>query len=264
MADMLKGRVALVSGIGPGLGVEIARLYAREGADIVMGARRTELMESLAAEIESMGRRTVWQSTDIGDPGQCQALADAAMEKLGRLDICVNNAFNDGFPIINVENADLDHWRKVFDVNFFGSLNMTRACIPGLRASGAGRVIFINTMSIRVRQAGWGAYSSSKAALENITKILAKELGPDGIRVNSILPGYIFADSVRQFLQSQADVRGVDYQDVYDETAGETALEYLPAAAEIAGSALFMASDLALPITGASLDVNAGHWIGGT
>ena len=179
-----------------------------------------------------MGRRTVWQSTDITDPDQCQALADAALEKLGRLDICVNNAFHDGFPVINVENADMDHWRGVFDVNFFGSLNMTRACIPALRASEAGRVIFVNTMSIRIRQAGWGAYSSSKAALENITKILAKELGPDGIRVNSVLPGYIFADAVRSFLQSQADARGVDYQDVYDETAGETALKYLPAAAE--------------------------------
>lgn len=264
MADMLAGKVALVSGIGPGLGIEIARLYAQEGADIVLGARRTELMEQLAAEIEAMGRRTVWRSTDITDPEQCRALADAAVEKLGRVDICVNNAFSDGFPVINVESADLDHWRNVFDVNFFGSLNMTRACIPALRATEAGRVIFINTMSIRMRQAGWGAYSSSKAALENITKILAKELGPDGIRVNSVLPGYIFADAVRNFLQSQADARGVDYQVVYDETAGETALKYLPYAAEIAGSALFLASDLALPITGASLDVNAGHWIGGT
>lgn len=102
MGDMLAGRVALVSGIGPGLGIEIARLYAQEGADIVMGARRTEVMEPLAAEIEAMGRRTVWQSTDITDPAQCQALADAAVEKLGRLDVCVNNAFNDGFPVINV------------------------------------------------------------------------------------------------------------------------------------------------------------------
>ena len=264
MAGMLAGRVALVSGIGPGLGIEIARLFAREGADIVLGARRTELMESLAAEIEAMGRRTVWQSTDITDPAQCQALVDAAVEGLGRLDVCVNNAFNDGFPVINVEDADLDRWRNVFDVNFFGSLNMTRACIPALRDSGAGRVIFVNTMSVRIRQAGWGAYSSSKAALENITKILAKELGPDGIRVNSVLPGYIFADAVRNFLQGQADARGVDYQVVYDETAGETALKYLPDADEIAGSVLFLASDLALPITGASLDVNAGHWIGGT
>ncbi len=263
MAEMLAGKVALVSGIGPGLGIEIARLYAREGADVVMGARRTEVMEPLAAEIEAMGRRTVWQSTDITDPAQCQALADAAVEELGRLDVCVNNAFNDGFPIVNVENADLDRWRNVIDVNFFGSLNMTRACIPALRDSGAGRIIFINTMSIRMRQAGWGAYSSSKAALENITKILAKELGPDGIRVNSVLPGYIFADAVRNFLQGQADARGVDYQVVYDETAGETALKYLPDAAEIAGAALFFASDLSLPITGASLDVNAGHWIGG-
>ena len=138
MAEMLAGKVALVSGIGPGLGIEIARLYAREGADIVMGARRTEVMEPLAAEIEAMGRRTVWQSTDITDPAQCQALADAAVEELGRLDVCVNNAFNDGFPIVNVENADLDRWRNVIDVNFFGSLNMTRACIPALRDSGAG------------------------------------------------------------------------------------------------------------------------------
>ena len=122
----------------------------------------------------------------------------------------------------------MDHWRGVFDVNFFGSLNMTRACIPALRASEAGRVIFVNTMSIRIRQAGWGAYSSSKAALENITKILAKELGPDGIRVNSVLPGYIFADAVRSFLQSQADARGVDYQEVYDETAGGDRAEVPP------------------------------------
>ena len=262
MQPLLQDKVALVTGIGPGLGTAVCRLFASEGADIAMASRQTEPMEELAAEIEAMGRRAYHRATDITDPAACEALVAGATEALGRVDVCVNNAFHNSFPLMTVADADLDHWRSVFDVNLWGQLNVTRACLPQMRERRDGRIVMVNTMSTRAREATWGAYSTSKAALENATKVLARELGPDGIRVNSVLPGFIYSPVVEGYLQRMADERGVDYQQVYDETADLTALKYLPPAEEIARSVLFMASDLARPVTGASLDVNAGQWIG--
>ena len=259
---LLQDKVAIVSGIGPGMGAEVSRLFAREGANIGMAARRVDRMKDLAAELEAMGRGVVWRSTDIAKADDCQALIDDVIGSFGRVDILVNNAFHNGFPLVDVAEADLEHWRQVMDVNYWGSLNMTRAVTPHMKAQKSGRIVMINTMSVRTKQASWGAYVGSKMALSGITKVLAKELGPHGIRVNAVHPGYIWGgEGVRNYMQAQADERGVDFQVVYDETADETALKYLTTAKEIAGSVLFYASDLSLPVTGTDLDVNCGQWM---
>jgi NAD(P)-dependent dehydrogenase (short-subunit alcohol dehydrogenase family) len=261
MSGLLKGRVALVSGIGPGLGRSIARLFAAHGADLVLGARRTDHLRSVTAEVGEIGRRAVWRPTDITDPAQCVALAELAEREFGRIDILVNNAFTSGAPRTTAEDADLAWWRSVMEVNYWGALHMTRAAMPALKAAGDGRVVMINAMATRRVRPTWGAYVGSKSALAGITKTLAVELGPFGIRVNAIHPGYIYADAVQHLFRSQAAERGVDFQVVYDEVAAETCLKYLPDPDEIAGSVLFLASDLARPVTGESLDVNAGHWL---
>jgi NAD(P)-dependent dehydrogenase (short-subunit alcohol dehydrogenase family) len=261
-SGLLADKVALVSGIGPGLGRAIAVLFAQQGADVVLGARRREHLEAVAAEVTALGRRAVWAETDITDPAACDALAQRALDEFSRIDILVNNAFTSGAPRTRTDEADLDWWRTVMDVNYWGSLQMSRAVIPAMKAAGSGRIVMINAMAMhRVRET-WGAYVASKSALAGITKVLAVELGSSGIRVNAIHPGYIYADVVQELFRSLGAARGVDPQVIYDEIAAETCLKYLPTPDEIAGSVLFFASDLSRPVTGQALGVNAGHWLG--
>jgi NAD(P)-dependent dehydrogenase (short-subunit alcohol dehydrogenase family) len=257
---LLDGKVALVSGVGPGMGRDIALGFAEQGAAVVLGARTEKRVASVAADVRAAGGTATPVALDITDPASCAAAVDAAMTEHGRLDVLVNNAFSYGDQKAVVE-ADMDEWRQVMDVNLFGSLQMTRAAVPALRKQGDGRVVMVNTMSVRKIAAGAGAYAASKAALESVTKTLAVELGPDGIRVNGIHPGYIWGPSVELYFDHLARERGVTPEDVYRQVADETCLKYLPSSEEIAGSVVFFASDLSKPITGQSLSVNAGHWL---
>jgi len=259
---LLDGKVALVSGIGPGMGRDISLAMAREGADIALGGRTLSKLEGVAAEVEALGRRAFPVVCDIADEEACKVAADSVVAELGHLDILVNNAY-DGGDAKEFMDADFDRWRRTIEVNLFGSLSMTRACVPHLEATGDGRVIMINSMSVQRIQPKWGAYVASKGALASVTKTLALELGPKGIRVNGIHPGYIYGDSVEWYFNHMAEKRGITFQEVYDEVASETCLGYLPHSEEIAGTAVFFASPLAKPVTGQMIGVNAGHWFNG-
>ena len=259
---LLEGKVAVVSGIGPGMGRDISLAFAAEGADVVLVGRTQAKLDAVAAEVEAAGRRALPLVCDIADEAACVDAMGRAAADLGHLDIVVNNAFDGGDAKLFME-ADFDRWREVMDVNLFGSLAMTRACVPHLEATGDGRVIMINSMSVQRIQPKWGAYVASKGALAAITKTLALELGEKGIRVNALLPGYIYGDSVEWYFNHQAEKRGITFQEVYDEVASETCLGYLPTSEEIAGTVVFFASRLAKPVTGQMIGVNAGHWFNG-
>ncbi len=257
---LLEGKVAIVSGIGPGMGRDIALLLAQHGADVVLGARRTQKSEEVAAEVRAIGRRAEVVQLDITDAATCVQAVTAATERLGRLDILVNNAFQDGNHR-GFLDAPLEDWRQTMEVNFWGTLQMTRAAVPVMVEQGDGRVVMVNTMSTHRLEHGYGAYAASKGALETATKSLATELGAHGIRVNGIHPGYIWGDSVAWYFDHLGKKRGISGEEVYREVADQTALKYLPHSSEIAGSVLFFASDLSKPVTGQSLDVNCGHWM---
>lgn len=256
---LLEGKVAVVSGIGPGMGRDISLALAEHGADIVLGARTESKLIDVAKEVEALGRRALPVPCDVTDPDSCQALADRAADELGGVDILVNNAFHGG-DAKAILDADLTVWRDVMEVNLFGALHMTRAVVPQMEAKGDGRIVMVNTMSTERIQAKFGSYAASKNALKSVTRSLARELGRKGIRVNGIHPGYIWGSSVEWYFNHQAEKRGVTFQEVYDEAAADTCLGYLPSSEEIAGSVVFFASDLAKPVTGQSLGVNAGHW----
>lgn len=256
---LLEGKVAIVSGIGPGMGRDISLAFAREGADVALGGRTRSKLDEVAAEVEALGRRALPVVVDVADEAACAAAVAEAAEGLGGVDILVNNAY-DGGDGKEFMDADFDRWRQTIEVNLFGSLAMTRAAVPHLEASGDGRVVMINTMSTQRIQPKWGAYVASKGALASVTKTLALELGPRGIRVNAIHPGYIYGPSVEWYFNHLADKRGISFQEVYDEVAHETCLGYLPDSAEIAGTVVYFASPLARPVTGQMIGVNAGHW----
>ena len=257
---LLEGKVAIVSGIGPGMGRDISLRLAEEGADVVLGARRTEKSEEVAVEVRALGRRAEVVRLDITDADACEAAVRTAVDALGGLDILVNNAFQDGNRKRFLD-APLEEWRVTMDVNFWGTLQMTRAAVPSMIERGGGRVVMVNTMSAHRIEPAYGAYAASKGALETVTKTLAAELGQHGIRVNGIHPGYIWGDSVEWYFGYLGKKRGISGEEVYREVADETALKYLPHSSEIAGSVVFFASDLSKPVTGQSLDVNCGHWM---
>ena len=257
---LLAGKVAVVSGVGPGMGRDIALLLATHGASVVLGARTVASCEAVAEEVRAIGAAAETVRLDITDQDSCDAAVAHAVGAFGGVDVLVNNAFQDG-DHRRFERADLDDWRTTMDVNLFGTLRMTRAAVPAMVERGGGHVVMINSMSAKRVEAGYGAYAASKAALETASKALAIELGDRGIRVNSVHPGYIWGDKVEWYLDHLGKKRGLTGQDVYDELADETCLKYLPHSSEIAGTVLFFASDLSKPVTGQSLLVNCGHWI---
>jgi NAD(P)-dependent dehydrogenase (short-subunit alcohol dehydrogenase family) len=258
---LLEGKVAIVSGVGPGMGRDIALAFAKEGADLALAARTPAKLEAVAEEVRAAGRRALCVPTDVAKPGDCQALVDATVAEFGHLDVLVNSAFVQP-PFSSVEQTDEQTIRSAFDVNFFGHVWLTQAAIPHLRAAAPSSIVFINTMSTRRIRENFGVYTASKMALLGMAKVLAVELGKDRIRVNSVHPGYIWGESVRWYFQSQADQRGVTFDEIYDETASQTALHHLPGSDEISQAVVFLASEkMASSITGESIDVNAGMFI---
>lgn len=257
---LLEGKVAIVSGIGPGMGRDISLLFAEHGADLVLGARTVASCEAVADEVRALGRQAEVVHLDITDVESCTSAVASAVAAFGGVDILVNNAFQDGNHR-TFERSSLDEWKATMDVNLWGTLQMTEAVVPAMIDRGGGRIVMINSMSTHRIEPKYGAYATSKGALETASKALAVELGVHGIRVNSVFPGYIWGDKVEWYFEHLAGKEGITPEEYYDRIADETALKYLPHSREIAGSVLFFASDLSKPVTGQGLGVNAGHWI---
>jgi NAD(P)-dependent dehydrogenase (short-subunit alcohol dehydrogenase family) len=255
---LLQNRVAIVSGIGPGMGRDVSLALAGEGAHLVLAARTAKALDDLAAEIRAVGRRALTVPTDISKGDECRRLADAAQAEFGRIDVLVNNAFSGG-TYVPVEEARMDDWRKVFDVNLYGTIQLTQAVLPSMKAARRGSIVMVNSMSMRIIEPRFGGYAASKGALMTATQTLAKEVGAYGIRVNSVVPGYIWGPALERWFASLAQQRGVTPQAVYDEIASRTSLGRIPTSAEIAGTVVFLASDLSSVVTGQAIDVNGGH-----
>lgn len=255
---MLEGRVVVVSGIGPGLGSAIALQSARAGAAVVLAARTERRLEKVAAAVEEAGGAALVVPTDITDDDSVRRLVDRTLDELGRVDALVNNAFAMP-PIEPVSEAAFDVVRDGFETNVLGALRVSKALLPALEEA-RGSIVMVNSAVLRHSSPEYGAYKMSKAALLAMAQTLASEVGPRGVRVNSVAPGYIYADSLRWWFDHLAAERGVTHQQVYDETAAACDLRRLPVPEEIADAVVFLASDLARGITGQCLDVNCGEY----
>jgi len=256
---LLTDRVAIVSGIGPGMGRDISLALAREGADVVLAARGADKLEAVAADVRARGRRALCVPTDIASAADCRRLVEAAQREFGRIDVLVNNAFKGGLEPL-MADASVDEWRKIFDVNVFGSLQLTQAAIPHMRNGRGGSIVFINSMSMRIIEPKFGGYAASKGALLIAAQTLAKELGRDKIRVNTVVPGYIWGPALQGYFKLLAQQEHTTPEAVYDKIAARTALNHIPTSEEIADAVIFFASDLSRVITGQALDVNGGHF----
>ncbi len=255
---MLQDKVVVVCGVGRGLGRAIAVQSARAGADMVLAARTASYLDEVAAEVKAVGRQAVTAVTDITDEGQAERLPQIALETFGRADALVYNAFAIP-PITSLSDVDLDAVRAGLETNVVGALRMTRLFVPALAAT-QGSVVMINSMVVRHSRLTFGPYKMAKAALLALAQSLATELGPQGIRVNSVAPGYIWADSVKWYFRELARQRGVRTRQIYEETAAAIDLRRLPEPDEVADAVVFLASPMARAITGQCLDVNCGEY----
>ncbi|HUS23842.1 MAG TPA: SDR family oxidoreductase [Candidatus Binatia bacterium] len=262
---LLKDKVVIVSGIGPGLGVKLAIEAAREGAaGVVCAARSADKLDDAEQRIGALGARAkvLKQKTDINDRAQCEALVAATLKQFGRVDALVNSAFEHG-PMDYPSSADLDGWLGgPLRTNLIGTLKLTQAVLPSMKMQKGGAIVMINTMAVRqVPPLGEAGYAASKAALAVSTKYLAKELGADNIRVNTVHMGWMWGAPVQGYMQWQAQQLKVPVQQLVDGVASQIPLGRIPPDEECARAALFMVSDYASVVTGASLDVNGGHYM---
>jgi NAD(P)-dependent dehydrogenase (short-subunit alcohol dehydrogenase family) len=258
MAGLLDNKVVVISGVGPALGTTLARRCAEEGADLVLAARTVERLEDVAKQITDLGRRAVSVGTDITDEAQVNNLVEETLKAYGKVDVLINNAFK--VPSMKpFANTTFDHIRDTLELTVLGALRLIQGFTPALTEA-KGSVVNVNSMVVRHSDPKQGAYKMAKSALLAMSQSLASELGPQGVRVNSVLPGYIWGGTLQGYFEHQAGKYGTTVDEIYKAAAVNSDLKRLPTEDEVASAILFMASDLSSGITGQTLDVNCGEY----
>jgi NAD(P)-dependent dehydrogenase (short-subunit alcohol dehydrogenase family) len=251
---LLRDRVVVVAGVGPGLGVALARTVVARGGAAVLSARSADRLSALAAEL---GRTAVAVPGDLLDPAAAQRLVGAAVERFGRVDGIVYNAAV--VPPLRpvAEDADGD-LRETIAISVDAPRRLVQAALPVMGAGGS--VVFVGSAVVRHPKPGFGAYNVGKHALLGLARSLALELGPSGIRVNTLAVGKIDGERLQRYLAGVADRRGEALDVVRRAYVARIALGRLPAPEEYADAAAFLLSDLSRAVTGHVLDANGGEY----
>jgi NAD(P)-dependent dehydrogenase (short-subunit alcohol dehydrogenase family) len=259
---ILEGRTVVVAGVGPGLGGEVARLAVRDGADVVIAARSADKLAAAAEALDPSGERVLAVPTDIGDAEACAALVAAAVERFGALHAVAQVAAVDTVLGDLAASTD-DDWRRCFETNVLGSMNLVRAAVPAFREAGGGSVVLVGSQSsLRPPTIPQIAYAASKGALLSAMYHLAAELGPDHIRVNTVIPTWMWGPPVQMYVDWQSGSRGITPEEVVGEITSGMAIPEIPADEDVAEAVVWLCSERARMVTGQSLMVNAGEVMG--
>ncbi len=246
--SQLQGKKAIVTGASRGIGHEIALEFARQGADVALIARSTDLLEQLATQISELGRAAVVRAADVTDADQIGAAIRGAIDELGGLDIVVNNAGGNSFsaPLVGMRFSG---WQKTQRLNVESAVHVLQTAAPVLLEQKSGSVINLASVAGIVGAPLMSHYGAAKAAIISLTRSLAVEWAWAGVRANTLLPGWIETD-LTQFLRDAPD-------------GGAGALARVPmqrwgTTAEIAAGAVFLASDASSFMTGQELVLDGG------
>ena len=244
---LLDNKVAIITGASSGIGRSAAKLFSRHGAKLVVTARRRSELDDLVGEIQSGGGEAVAIAGDIRSEGHVREVTERAIDQFGRLDVALNNA---GAAGVMAETPDLslDDWNEAIATNLTSAFLCAKHQIPAMLPNGGGSVIFTSSfVGNSVGMPGMAAYAAAKAGIVGLTKVLAAEFSPRGIRINALLPG-------------GTDTPGatMDTPETLAFVEGLHAMKRIARPDEIAASALYLASDMASFTTGSALYVDGG------
>ncbi|MDG2061030.1 MAG: SDR family oxidoreductase [SAR86 cluster bacterium] len=255
---MLKDKVIMISGVGPGLGKKMALGAAKHGAKVSISCRTQEYLDELSAEIRDLGSEVIAVKTDITDPSQTQNFVDKTIDAFGSVDALINNAFG-GYDMSPLENSDLEKWKEAINIMLYGALHTSKQVIGPMKENGGGSIVMINSMVVRKPLINHSDYATAKAALRGLANSLAVELGPYKIRVNSLYMGWMWGPAVKGFVKQSALDNNISEEEVISGITANIPLGIIPEDTDCANAALFFASDLSKVITGSGLDVNGGE-----
>ncbi len=249
-SNALSGQVVLVTGASRGIGAAVANACAEAGADVAVGyLHGVEGAESTVEAIRSRGRQAEAFPADVSDPGQVGALVAGVLERFGRIDGLVNNA--GVMPESPVADMTVEEWERVLAVDLTGAFLCSRAVLPGMLDRGSGSIVMISSRLGQIGFAGLAHYAAAKAGLIALAKSLAREVGPKGVRVNTVAPGVTVTDMTTDVIQGEV---------------GRKRLAELPAgrfaeAEEVAASVVFLLTDAAALYHGQTLCPNGGGYM---
>ena len=263
-AGLLDGHVALVTGGGTGIGFGIAELLASLGAHVVLASRKPEHLERAAEQLRAAGGDASTVPVDVRDPERVKAMVEQVAADRGRIDLLVNNAAGNFYA--PSESMSANAWKSVIEIDLYGTFFCSQAVLPVMKAQGGGRIVSIS-MTLHYR--GWPQMAhatAAKAGVDALTRTLAVEWAPHGIRVNAIAPGPIPTEGVRKAFTPPADSGVPDVFAAADEAMARWAQRAIPlrrwgTPGDIANMVAFLASPAGDWITGGIFVVDGGEWL---
>jgi 3-oxoacyl-[acyl-carrier protein] reductase len=253
----LSGKVALVTGSSRGLGKAIAAALAAEGAAVALAARDPEALEAAVLEIRGRSSAEVWfQPADVTREEAVSSLVDAAMARFGRVDVLVANA--GGPPASRFETTELADWKKGIDLSLLSTILLCRAVVPGMKARRSGRIVAVTSISVKQPVDGLILSNTARAGVVGLMKTLSNELGPFGIGVNVVCPGYTRTDRLVDLAARMSRQEGVDRESIYERWTSQIPLGRLGEPEEFASVVAFLCSERASYVTGTCLQVDGG------
>ena len=239
-------KIAIVTGAGRGIGAATARALAEAGANVVLASRTAEQLELVAADVRAFGREALVVPTDVNENDNIVALADATIEAFGRIDIVVNNA--GGTPPRPFLDTSPGYFERAFHFNTTTAFVLSKAAVPHMLEQGEGTIVNISSAIGRLRDRGFSAYGTAKAALSHLTRLMAADLAPK-VRVNGIAVGSVATSALETVLTDEG---------IRTEMVGGTPLKRLGEPDDIALCALYLASPAASFVTGKIFEIDGG------
>ena len=257
----LDGKVAIVAGAGPGIGRACATALRREGADVVVAARDAARLEAMAFEMAATGpsgTHVLPIAFDFADSASCQVLVDETLARTGRIDILVNVATAGG-ETTAVDEGEWDSWRRAFEVNVIGTMELSRLAAHAMAPNPGGSIVQIGTIGTRALPPGRGRYTATKSAMVAASFTMAKELGRAHVRVNVVTPGFVTGAPLDAMIGSIATRTGERVDEVSARMAAGASLRRHVDPADVAEAVVFLAGPGGRNITGIELPVTAGR-----